>query len=170
MARQVAKGVPGAPEALARLEEAIAELHSAEPTLEEQLLAADLENAAQAAGLALDSGESLLCALSIIRGLEWLATGDKRAIASVEALITLHPRVKELQGRVVCLEQLVMRLVTNADGVAVRNAICGAQHVDKSLNICMSCSSQGLSPEVWRHQLASYVLHLRVAAPTILAP
>ena len=52
-----------------------------EPTEEEQLMAADFELAAQRAAVALDSGESQLCAVLIARALRLLLTGDNARFA-----------------------------------------------------------------------------------------
>src|SRR5260370_37732456 len=57
-----------------------------DPTDSEQQLAAEFEVAAQSRGLALDTGESQLCAIVLERAIPLLVTGDKRAIEGIERL------------------------------------------------------------------------------------
>jgi hypothetical protein len=166
----VNKNVPGASRALDSLTEFLAEVVQAEPTSEEQLFAATIENAAQVAGLALDSGESLLCAMMVRRGLQWLATGDKRAIHALEMLFQSNVEVRPIAGRVVCLEQLFVRLLEEGTPSRIRAAVCREAHVDKALTACFACSSASLSPDDWCTGLRSYINALRVQAPTFLAP
>jgi hypothetical protein len=97
-------------EALAHLDRVLARAERLEPS-EQELelaveLAVELERAGQLAGLALDGGESTLCAIALLRGVPWLHTGDKRAIKSIEALA--DSLAAGMAGRVRCLEQLAL--------------------------------------------------------------
>jgi hypothetical protein len=59
----------------------------------------------------IDRGEATLIAATFKESASLLATGDKRclkALASIECLDFIH---KELQGRVICLEQIIWKLI-----------------------------------------------------------
>lgn len=167
--REEKKGLPGAAEARARFKHLIETLSVVEPTQAEQLLAADLENAAQRRGLPVDSGESLLCAVVVVRGLDHFATGDKRAVAAFEALIQEQADIVALTGRLICLEQLFVRLLATADPKTVRLAVCQRAHVDRALAICFSCMSPEVATERSVEGLTSYIDALRAVAPRLLA-
>jgi hypothetical protein len=165
------KGIPGAAEAQAVFDELLPDLVSAEPTEEEALLAASFERAAQQAGLAVDTGESLLCAIALTRSLTRVATGDKRALRGLEVLVDTHPDLKKLEGSFVCLEQLLVRLLANGDPSQVRAAICARANVDISLAMCFSCTNPSPpEPGHWKEGLASYINGVRTEAPTLLEP
>jgi hypothetical protein len=164
------KGDVHAAAAIEQFRSVLQQLATAEPTAAELELAATFEHLAQHAGLALDSGESQLCALTICRQLAKLVTGDKRAIGALEALARISDQLSAVAGKVVCLEQLVIRLLDQNEAQAVRSTICSRPHVDAALAICFSCSSPTTSPDSWVAGLESYVRALREAAPTLLEP
>jgi hypothetical protein len=161
---------PGAPAALARFNESLAALNEVEPTAEEIRLAAQLENAAMAANLEFDSGESLLCAVTFCRQLDALATGDKRAVGALPLLDTNSDALSYLRGRVICLEQLVLAALNTGDAASLRRSICSESHADTALSACFSCSSPEVGPEQWAAGLQSYIQALRAAAPDWLRP
>jgi hypothetical protein len=168
--RQGKRGAANAQHALERLSSVLAELALVEPTNEETAFAARLENAAQKAGLALDSGESLLCSLVVHRDLKHFATGDKRAICAMETLAQTHGEMARAAGRVLCLEQLFVRLLAAAtDPGVVRRAVCDEHHVDRALTSCFSCSSPEIGPDQWTEGLSSYIESVRADAPSMLS-
>lgn len=157
-------------DALALFEEVIQEAKCLEPTKAEAEFAAQLEYEALRAKLTIDTGESLLCAIVIMRAFAHLATGDKRAIRSLELLISSHgDTIKELAGKVVCLEQLILRIIQTTDAKIVQRAICAQSSLDKTLAVCFSCASPEIGPESWQECLSKYVQDMRSGAPTILA-
>jgi len=139
-----------------------------EPTEEELAVAADFELAAQRAAVALDTGESQLCAILIARFLRLLLTGDKRAIVAISRLISISDRLSYVVGRVCCFEQIFLRCLTAGTLVRLRSAVCSEQDVDKALTICFSCSSPTSSLTTVEEGLASYINDLRNKAPGIL--
>jgi len=141
-----------------------------EPTDEEQLMAADFELAAQRAGVALDSGESQLCAVLIVRVLPLLLTGDKRAICALEHLLDTDARLNALAGKVRCLEQLVLQSLSADNYSQFRIAVCQEPGVDKTMAICFSCRSEEATLDGITAGLKSYVNDLRSQANRILAP
>jgi hypothetical protein len=93
-----------------------------ETTPEEQALAAALEASAQRMPVNLDTGESQLLAVMALRTLPSLFTGDKRAIIAIDRLIDVVEEIVVVSGKVICLEQLVKRALTQGDAVAIRIA------------------------------------------------
>ena len=165
------KGIPGASEAQSAFERILPELEVVEPTDAETLLAARLERASQELHLPIDPGESLLCAVALSRNLTGIATGDKRAIRGLEILASTHMELKGLQGKVVCLEQLLVRVLAQHDSSEIRKAICSRADVDSTLAICLCCTNPTPpAPSEWTAGLESYIHDLRTAAPTLLAP
>lgn len=142
-----------------------------EPNDEEVALAAELQLTAQERTLALDTGEAQLAAIVVNRSQDALETGDKRAIAAFEGLLSIGAPIGHLAGRVWCLEQLILRLlVDQATLEAVRAGICAEPNLDRALSICFACASgRGLDVAGVSAALRSYIADLRNAAPSILA-
>lgn len=156
----------GASLALLRLETFIQTAETIEPSSAESYLAAELEVLAQQQGIPLDSGESQLCAVVISRAVPWLLTGDKRAIRALERLLPLDSRIACLSKKVVCLEQLVLRIEIKARG-QLRLKICAEPKVDTALSICFGCS--GSNSVDGAIGLESYIAALRAEAQNILS-
>ncbi|MBN9546997.1 MAG: hypothetical protein J0I19_16145 [Alphaproteobacteria bacterium] len=155
--------------AINRAEELFGAIKVIEPTADELALAAALEYEAQKAIVSLDTGESQLVAVTIKRPIDFLVTGDKRAILALEQLLGAVDVLTAIEGRAVCLEQLVARLLLVLNPPAVRAGVCSEPSVDTAMTICFSCGRDGTSPPDWHQGLASYVKALRQEAPRILA-
>lgn len=138
-----------------------------EPTTPVIEFATTLEEAASEAGVALDVGESLLCAIAVERSELSLATGDKRAIVAMQVLVARIAGLRLLCGRVVCLEQLIDGLVKRLGPAAVRSAICAEPDADLALSLCFQCG-QGVDGQLDPDGIQSYVGDLRRDAPDML--
>lgn len=132
-----------------------------EPTVAEVELAAELEKAAARHLVELDPGESQLCAILVSRALDVLLTGDKRAIAALATLGTTNATVAAINGRLACLEQLMIRVTEDLGADSVRLAVCGAKFADRAMSICFSCSSPEVDTASIPEALASYVGSVR---------
>jgi len=152
---------------LASLMQRAAEL---EPTEPELAFAAEIEVAAQEAGLGLDAGESQLASVVIERGIRLLETGDKRAIGAMERLIDTIGRLAALGGKVGCLEQIVRGLIEEeAAHDRIAAAVCSEPQVDLTLTICFACNSPAAGERAMAAAgLDSYIQALRREAPRIL--
>lgn len=139
-----------------------------EPTNSEVKLASAIEEAALLLDLDLDSGESQLCAIAIFRGSSLLLTGDKRAIASAEALKDSVGELTSLAGRLVCLEQAVMGVAERIGIATIRALICAEAAVDKGLSICFECHALTEGRPLELTGLLSYIRDVRRQAPTLL--
>jgi hypothetical protein len=140
-----------------------------ETTPEEQALAATLEAAAQNIAVNLDTGESQLVSVLLLRTLPRLWTGDKRAIIAFDRLIDPVPEIGGIVGAVMCLEQLVKRALAQSDGVTIRTAVCNEPSVDRTLSICFGCLGSGQPLESIIEGLDSYIEDIRCQAPRVLA-
>ncbi len=140
-----------------------------EPTTAEQEFAAELESAAQALALNLDTGESQLAAILVKRAVPHLLTGDKRAIVAMEQLLETVASLQPLVGTIHCLEQAIRSLIASVGLDVVRKAICAEPHIDKTLSICFSCASGRGNPSSIVAGLESYIADLRSRAPRMLA-
>jgi hypothetical protein len=155
--------------AIERLEAFIDKVIVLEPTEAEQLMAANFELAAQRAAVALDTGESQLCAILIVRALPLLLTGDKRAICAIEQLLTVDERLKPVSGKVKCLEQLMLDSLSEDNCSRYRSMICHEAGIDRTLAICFSCSGDEAAIDGIITGLKSYINDLRSQAQHILA-
>lgn len=148
---------------------ALQHLVEIEPTNEEVTAAANLEYQAQQLNLELDTGESILCAVLLIRRLNHIVTGDKRAIKAVEALSTEGENSLNFESKIICLEQLFVWLVNEYDVHHIRTAVCSEKAVDLALTSCFSCYSPEVPVESCVEGLKSYISSLQQDAPTVLA-
>lgn len=155
---------------LGTLNEFLSRATELEPAESEQKMAADFELAAQKLALNLDIGESQLCAIVVQRALDWLVTGDKRAIAAIEMLLCPEPRLMPLCGRVKCLEQLFADAIGRHGHATLRSAVCTEPEIDKALTICFSCKSETVDCTDVAEGLLSYIRDLRERAKQVLAP
>jgi hypothetical protein len=141
-----------------------------EPTASELKLAAEMEAIAQQEALSLDTGESQLAAMTIEREIGALETGDKRAAQALEELLDHLNALAPLAGKVRCLEQLVLRLISEVDVEVVTTAVCAEPLVDRALSNCFGCHSEAsISSEMAVEGLTSYIEDARRYASRILA-
>jgi hypothetical protein len=170
----IAKRPPrkGAQPVLAALGRILAAASVLEPDQEELALAASVESAAQAAAVPLDVGESQLCAIVVRRGLEMLETGDKRAIQGFERVLDVLLEIAPIEGRLRCLEQIVLRAIADDDTLdVIARAVCQEPDADKTLVICFGCASRlPVDRALIEHGLRSYIETLRKTAKRVLCP
>jgi hypothetical protein len=140
-----------------------------EPSAVEQEMAGKFEATAQKMALNLDTGESQLLAVLVMRRLSWLFTGDKRAIVSIESLLDSDASLAVIAAKIKCFEQLLREMVTLNNVDEVRAAICAEPAVDRTLNICFGCKSPEISFTTVSAGLSSYIADLRTKAVRVLA-
>jgi uncharacterized protein YhhL (DUF1145 family) len=134
-------------------------LEMIEPTEQEVELAADFEASAMSAGGAFDAGEAQLLAILLLRNSPVMATGDKRAVEA-----SSHLKIPKALNKMVCLEQIMIRLMHACDLTLVRAAVCAEPSTDKAISNCFACTSFGLYElelAAALEALQSYVNHLR---------
>lgn len=152
-----------------RLAEAVKLCIVLEPSEEETLLAATLEDAGQRLGYPFDAGESLLVAILATRTEHSLATGDKRALAVLPELAQGANILTELQARIACFEQVISTILKSFPDNAPASKICSEPLADAAISICFGCASGSFAPETAFAALSSYTNHLRNQCTPLLA-
>jgi hypothetical protein len=158
----------GADAAIAALQGFLNRSSRVEPSPAEQDMASQFEFAALRLSLTLDAGESQLCAILVLRVIPFFLTGDKRAITVLEQLLDSDNRLLALCGKVRCLEQLVLDMLTMSADDSLRRSICAEPDVDQTLTICFSCHSAEASGS-HSEGLKSYIADLRNQAARVLS-
>lgn len=156
--------------AQSRLASFLADAVELEPTHDELRLAASIEAGAAAAGLELDSGESQLCAIAIVRNVPTLLTGDKRAIAAAEVLLKRVDGMVALTERVACLEQALTLAVERLGPLSVRALVLAEPGMDTAINVCFQVTNSAFDEAFEPTGLQSYIHSVRASAPTLLIP
>jgi hypothetical protein len=154
--------------AFVAMEALLAWLDAIEPDAKEVALAASFEAHAQAAGLALDPGESQLLAVLVRRAATALLTGDKRAVVSVDRLASDLGIQPAVGGRLACFEQVMVGICEQGGFAEIGALVCAEELVDKTMSICFGCSSGGASADEARTGLLSYVEDLRRRSGAVL--
>jgi hypothetical protein len=159
----------GALGAISSFEAVLPHFDLLEPSDAEAQLAAELEYEAQGLGTDLDTGESLLAAIVLARGISCFATGDKRAIAALGRLaeVSVSP-TRGLVHRIACLEQLMLWLTAIYTTSLIKGAVCAEKEVDRALSICFSCSSPEVDETECLIALCSYIEDLKMLAGDLL--
>ncbi|MGB3684782.1 MAG: hypothetical protein WA991_03045 [Ornithinimicrobium sp.] len=156
------------PVELGQLREWLASATDLEVTSSVALLAAAIEERAIDAGLQLDDGESLLFAEVAANGGR-AVTGDKRAIKACDFVVRRSDELEGLHGRVVCLEQIFLQLLSSIGVAKCRAAVCSAKLVDRALTACFHCTRASDSMEDAHAGLHSYVRALKAESEMVLA-
>lgn len=97
-----------------------------------------------------------------------MLTGDKRAIAAIEAVARALGCATGATGRVACLEQLFMELLAHCEAEWLHERVCSEPEADKALSVCFACSSPTFVVDSAVDGLVSHINDLRIQAPTIL--
>jgi hypothetical protein len=164
---QRSKAVTNKPEILTSLGSFVDSVELIEPSEAEIEFAAEMEEEASAKSLSLDTGESILTAITIMRDRKALVTGDKRAIYALRNIRRCQLQIVE---RILCFEQIIYAIVQVIGFENARALICADPNVDTAISLCFSCAAGGepISDESWTTGLESYITHLRLAAPDLL--
>ena len=135
-----------------------------EPTDREIGVAADMEEEAIRLGLELDTGESQLAAILLLRCAPLVVSGDKRALLALAAIVP-----EQVNGRFACLEQAVASAISGEGRlIPFRTAVCASRTVDKAIAICFSCSVSTTTLDQVLDGLRSYTDALRAQTGRLL--
>ena len=115
----------------------------------------------------IDRGEALLISATANVDVFWLTTGDKRCINAV-ASSGLEEIERRLAGRVVCLEQVILKLIDREGFELVRDRVIPGRDCDKVLKSAFGSGRYAEQKNVVE-TLESYVLDLRNSSQGLLA-
>jgi hypothetical protein len=114
----------------------------------------------------IDEGEAALIVATRSQTDFLLLSGDKRCM---RGLARIPEQIyKRLSGRVICLEQIILKLIEVKGFVFVRDRILPMVSCDKSLQICFGVSSPATEENVIEG-LNSYINDIRQQAPNLLS-
>jgi hypothetical protein len=114
----------------------------------------------------IDEGEAALIVATRSQTDFLLLSGDKRCM---RGLARIPEQIyKRLCGRVICLEQIILKLIEVKGFVFVRDRVLPMVSCDKSLQICFGVSSPATEENVIEG-LNSYINDIRQQAPNLLA-
>ena len=150
-------GLSAASEQLDQFLQSATEIDLSESELE---FAASILEFSDNSDLEFDVGESILFSVGILRQLQSVVTGDKRAICSCTAIAEEFPVIKQLKGHLVSLEQVLGTLVKLHGQNKIRSRVCSDVTADKATNICFACSATTISEDDAIKALSSYQFDL----------
>jgi hypothetical protein len=129
------------------------------PSVEEQALLADVPG--------IDPGEAILISAASQNPTSLLATGDKRALSALVAAPKCSPVVVRLDGRFICLEQIVLRTINSLGFQVVLDRVLPGIECDSALRAVFGSGRLAQEPGV-RAALKSYVDDLRGKSGALL--
>lgn len=119
----------------------------------------------------IDDGEAVLLSATASNDGALLTTGDKRCIAALASAEGCQGTAKKLEGRIICVEQVILRVIshTGFDKV-LEKAIPGLPELqDNALRVAFGSGAQ-TKRENAEEALTRYVAELRVTAAGLLVP
>ena len=130
------------------------------PIPEEQLLFDDV--------IEIDPGEAILFSATAHFEECLLATGDKRSLRGLMRLPTPNTVATRLAGRVICLEQIIVRIIKRIGFEHVRNKVVPVSDCDTALRAIFGSGIDAVEENVLRG-FESYIRHLRGETGSLLA-
>jgi hypothetical protein len=155
--------------AQARLTTFLGTTATLDPTNVELEIAIELEELAARGSGGLDSGESQLVAILIVRALSGLVTGDKRAIAALAKALNGSPHLSAVTGRLICMEQAVLRVAVSMGCSRLKAAVCAEPGIDKAVSNCFSCTAAPQANCDCEPGLKSYISHVHASGEPLLS-
>lgn len=115
----------------------------------------------------IDAGEDVLFAATQHRDVYIVATGDKRCLRALASAPTCQPIYDRMSGRVICLEQIIARLIPHLGFNEVRQRVVPVRDCDTSLKAAFGSGLQA-SEENVRRSLASRITDIRAETGNLL--
>ena len=116
----------------------------------------------------IDIGEATLLAATQNLSTFVFMTGDKKCIASLGNASEIETTYQRLQGRVICLEQVILLLIQRLGFEMVKSRVLPTIDYDKSLKTCFGSGNLAIETNVVM-TLENYIKDLRQKAPGLLA-
>ena len=149
------------PDVVARIQDFLAsvrELDAVGPSEELQLLS-EIDG--------IDAGEAVLFASTAGLDNYLLATGDKNSLRAIAATATCQLIARRLIGHVVCLEQIVMKIIEHSGFEHVKDKIVPARSCDTALRAAFGSGYAATESNV-HFTLEGYINELRSLATDVL--
>lgn len=108
----------------------------------------------------IDSGEAILFSASAHYANCIIATGDKRCLRALSCLPNGERIIARVEGRVICLEQIVTRIIDRFGFEVVRDRVFPVCECDTVLRAAFGSGLMATEENV-RHSLTAYTDHLR---------
>jgi hypothetical protein len=115
----------------------------------------------------IDVGEAALIAAAIQEPAFLLVTGDKRCLRSLAAIAELDSIHKTLQGHVICLEQIIYKLIETQNFESIRARILLVRNYDTALKSAFGSGDKSEYQNV-REALKSYIEDLQKDSNDVL--
>jgi hypothetical protein len=125
---------------------------SVAPAPEEQVIFEDI--------VGIDTGEAILFSASAYYSDFLLATSDKNSLRALSANAACQAICLRLAGKVICFEQIVLRLLDHFGFDPTRHKLVPARHCDTVLRALFGSGLEATEDNV-RSGLASYIMELR---------
>jgi hypothetical protein len=116
----------------------------------------------------IDPGEATLIAATFHESASLLATGDKRCLKALATTECLDLIREKLQGRVICLEQIICKLITTKSFDWVLERVLPNLDCDKALKSAFGSGSNSQCETVLE-TLSIYIEDLQIISLQILA-
>jgi len=116
----------------------------------------------------IDPGEALLIASTQSETVFYLISGDKRWPEAVAREPNLEPIRERLAGRVICLEQIILKLIQTQGFETIKAKILPARHYDKAMMSIFGSGDQSTCENVLEG-LETYIQDLRRLTGDLLA-
>lgn len=110
-------------------------------------------------------GEAALIVATRLEPNFLLVSGDKRCMKGLAAIP--QPIYQRLCGRMICLEQIILKLISELGFEAVRDRVLPMVDCDKTLKICFGYSMPAIEESVISG-LTSYINEIHKYAPALL--
>jgi hypothetical protein len=108
----------------------------------------------------IDAGEAILFSATVEFAQYFLATGDKTSLRALALTPVCLPIAQRIRGHVICLEQIVKRLIQHFGFLYVKNKIVPARACDTALSAAFGSGWAATEPNVLA-ALDSYINEMR---------
>ncbi|MCY2965390.1 MAG: hypothetical protein NT069_17450 [Planctomycetota bacterium] len=116
----------------------------------------------------IDPGEAVLFLACVNTEVCRVATGDKRSLRALHAEPAFFPVCEQLSGRVVCFEQIILRIIDQSGFDAARSKIIPGSNCDTALRAVFGSGLESTEENV-RTGLQSYIRDLRRETGSLLS-
>jgi hypothetical protein len=115
----------------------------------------------------LDQGELILIGAAIAEPCFYLVTGDKNCLRALMVCPDLEIAKHKLKGQVICLEQLIVKLIEDKGFDAIKEKVTPVRDCDKSLKVAFGSGPCSTEPNSL-FALNDYIAEIERDCPNLL--